>query len=145
MLVGEVWSTFLGEELRPYEIERPAELPPSLLSCQVRISGSWNGIVTLTMTEAGATSVARAMFDRRHGELGRRDLDDAVGELGNIVAGNIKSCLPEPSVLSLPSVAATVQPSTGEVRVDVTLAWDAHLALVTLTETETEPAQKVGA
>lgn len=138
MLVGEVWSTFLGEDARPYEIQRPAELPPQVLFCLLDITGNWNGTVTLSITEAGAVSLARAMFDDPDGELSRADVQDAVGELGNILAGNIKSCLPEPSVLSLPVVLSQLTPagSGSQSRVDVALGWDEHFVLVNLTETD---------
>jgi len=39
-------------------------------------------------------------------EAGPADVADAVGELVNMVGGNIKSLMPGPSVLSLPAVAA---------------------------------------
>jgi chemotaxis protein CheX len=38
-------------------------------------------------------------------ELADSDIADAVGELANIVGGNVKSLLPPPTTLSLPVVA----------------------------------------
>ncbi|HEX2902119.1 MAG TPA: chemotaxis protein CheX [Jatrophihabitans sp.] len=142
-LVDEVWSTFLGAPSGPYQVAAVSELPGPVLSCQVGISGSWNGTLTLSLTAAGALEAAAAMFGLVPDELAPSDLEDAVGELGNIVAGNIKSCLPEPSALSLPAVSRDPQPPAGQPRLELTLAWDAHLLQITLTETT--PALKVGA
>jgi chemotaxis protein CheX len=64
-------------------------------------------------------------------------MTDAVGELANIIAGNIKSMLPEPSTLSLPQVVvdaqAIVLPSA-VLRVSTALRWDEHAIVVSLWE-----------
>ena len=46
------------------------------------------------------------MFGAEPGDLSDDEVSDALGELTNMVGGNIKSLLPAPSQLSLPSVAA---------------------------------------
>src|SRR3546814_11558410 len=39
-------------------------------------------------------------------EITPEDVTDAIGELVNMIGGNVKSLMPEPSILSLPMVAA---------------------------------------
>ena len=45
------------------------------------------------------------MFGMEPDEVSADEVADAVGELTNMVGGNIKSLLPEPSLLSLPTVS----------------------------------------
>ena len=49
------------------------------------------------------------MFHLEEQSAGPEDLQDALGELTNMTGGNIKSLLPEPCRLSLPTVAVTNQ------------------------------------
>ena len=42
--------------------------------------------------------------------LDDEDVDDALGELANVVGGNVKAVLPGPSVLGLPEVGAAPEP-----------------------------------
>jgi chemotaxis protein CheX len=48
---------------------------------------------------------AEAMFAAEAGSLSWDEVSDALGELTNMVGGNIKGLLPAPSTLSIPSVA----------------------------------------
>ncbi len=55
-----------------------------------------------------AQAAAEAMFDADPGSLSEQEVSDALGELTNMVGGNIKSLVPAPSKLSLPSVSEDV-------------------------------------
>jgi chemotaxis protein CheX len=52
-----------------------------------------------------ASAAAEAMFAAEPGSLSADEVSDALGELTNMIGGNIKSLLPAPSRLSVPSVA----------------------------------------
>ncbi|MCK4176679.1 chemotaxis protein CheX [Aciditerrimonas ferrireducens] len=96
----------------------PAKGPA--LTASVAISGAWNGLVSLQVTEPAARALAQAVFAVP--QVGFEDLADAVGELVNIVGGNLKGLLPAPTQLSLPTVA------TGTISVPGRLArGQAHL------------------
>lgn len=65
--------------------------------------------------------------------IAEEDIHDTVGELMNIVSGNVKSLLPQPSFVALPQVvigrATIVWPGTDPVcRLDV--GWDEHLVTI---------------
>jgi chemotaxis protein CheX len=45
------------------------------------------------------------MFEMDEAEVGDGEVADAFGELANIIGGNLKCLLPEPSQLSLPTVS----------------------------------------
>ncbi|MEO5798033.1 MAG: chemotaxis protein CheX [Gemmatimonadales bacterium] len=98
----DVWETFLG--VRPEEVaQRP--LGAGTLAVRVRITGAWDGTVLLRMSPALARRVGEEMFAKPAEVLSDEELRDAVGEIGNMVAGNLKGLLAEEARLSLPSVA----------------------------------------
>ncbi|GAA1957775.1 hypothetical protein GCM10009798_16530 [Nocardioides panacihumi] len=108
-IVEQVWSSFLGEE-EPL-LPRPAAggqfAADEAWSAAVSISGGWDATVTVELSGPVALSLTRTMLgldDADATEDG--DVADAVGELVNMVGGNVKSLMPGPSVLSLPAVAA---------------------------------------
>jgi len=69
----------------------------------VHIDGAWHGAVVLRCPMALATTLTSAMFQTA--EPGTDDIRDALGELANMTAGNVKALLPEPCGISLPTVA----------------------------------------
>ena len=99
-ITQDVWSSFLGFELVAVPVDAAA-LPGSVVAAVVRISGAWEGSVRLDCPQSHAAAAAAVMFS---GAVGGDDTLDALGELANVVAGNVKSLLPAPSVLSTPSV-----------------------------------------
>jgi chemotaxis protein CheX len=132
-VTGDVWEAclaFHGEPLtegtgRPFvgEVERAL----------VRITGDWCGAVTLEMSSDAATTAARLMLEAD--DVDADEVADAVGELVNIIGGNIKSLLPTPSRLSLPQVtrgeallALPGSPAAEHCRVD--LSWGIRPVLV---------------
>jgi chemotaxis protein CheX len=106
-----VWSSFLDLELTavPYE---SAVLTGPVLIAVVRISGAWEGAVQLECSPDHARAAAAAMFGGGAGTSSDDEARDALGELANIVSGNVKSLLPPPSALSIPDVRP-VSSSTG--------------------------------
>ena len=96
----EVWSTLLGLDLAPHS---DLPVPPSLITGCVQITGSWEGAVLLSVSDTFGRLATEAMFGTD--DVSADDVIDAVGELTNMVGGNIKSLLPAPSQLSVPSVA----------------------------------------
>ncbi len=70
----------------------------------IQISGQWKGAVVLETTSAFATIAAARMLAISESNVTTADQQDAIAELTNMVGGNIKSQVPGPSFLSLPSV-----------------------------------------
>lgn len=101
-IVTTVWQEVLG---LPIEACRPAptSTTPDLSVC-VHIAGGWNGAVLLWPTQEFAVRAASVLFAMSPTEVCHADVQDSMAELGNIVAGNLKSLLPGPSLLSLPTV-----------------------------------------
>jgi chemotaxis protein CheX len=100
----ETWSSMLQIEAEPSEgsIHWGGNL--SVVRACVQIVGPFSMAVILECTQDSARAFASIMFGMDKAEVGLQETCDAVGELANIVAGNIKSLAPAPSQLSLPTV-----------------------------------------
>jgi chemotaxis protein CheX len=106
-VVSEVWRAILGLEVSEgesaFEAARKIATERSLTSC-IQVTGTFEGTVLVCCSHRLAEKMAAIMFDVGEVELSNEEIEDATGELGNMVAGNIKLMLPEPSEISLPAV-----------------------------------------
>jgi chemotaxis protein CheX len=121
-----VWSTLLDRDLIP--VEAAAGLDPSA-GAQVSIEGAFDGRVRVEMALPLARQLAAQMFMLGEDEVDDSLVDDALGELANIIGGNIKALLPSPSKLSLPGPSGG---AAGEVLAEVVLACDEHSVVIAL-------------
>jgi chemotaxis protein CheX len=76
----------------------------STVTSVVHIDGAWHGAVMLRCPMALAAMLTAAIFQAGD-EPDTDDIGDAIGELANMAAGNVKALLPEPCSISLPAVA----------------------------------------
>ena len=104
-ITRDVWSSFLGMELVVADTDPHATIEGATATGCVHISGEWNGTVLVQCAAGHAAAAAEAMFMADPGSLSTDEVSDALGELTNMVGGNVKSLVPEPSKLSIPSVA----------------------------------------
>ena len=103
-IAEQVWASYLDTDG-----ERPlVPLPPEKLSKEVvagvAVSGAWHGLVLLACSTVASRQAAAALLGMGADEVTEGDVDDALGELANVIGGNVKSLLPEPCVLGLPEV-----------------------------------------
>ena len=124
-IVAEVFGSFLGgDDALPLPVDGASGDSP--VTASVSITGGWDGHVVFGCSTAAARTAAAVLLMMGEDELAEADIADAVGELANMIGGNIKSLLPSPSALTLPLVslggAVMHLPSATEaVRLD--LAW----------------------
>lgn len=97
-----VWESVLGIALLPQQDIPSVERP--VVGC-VRVTGAWNGAVTIECGESVARDAAATMFGVAPRLAGPAEIRDAMGELVNMTGGNVKALLPAVSVLALPTVA----------------------------------------
>ena len=102
-LTGDVCSEMLGLDLAPSAATNRLTDGP-VYCAHIGIAGDWQCEICVICTPALAQTIASTMFmtgpeDPDEGEIG-----DAVGELVNILGGNIKGVMPGENSLSLPSV-----------------------------------------
>ena len=96
-----VCSTLLGVEVQPlpghYETS-----PTDTFTGSVQITGKWNGALLLSLPSSLVNTLTETLFSLELGKASQEDRKDAVGELINMIGGNIKALLPQPSTLSVP-------------------------------------------
>jgi chemotaxis protein CheX len=103
-----VYSTMLGLDLMhlPLEVD-PMEHFKNCVSAMVGLAGTYNGLISIHQPISLALKVTEAMLDMEVTEIDQ-DVLDALGEIANMVAGNVKQHLSRGGLdirLSTPSVA----------------------------------------
>ena len=101
-IVKMIWSTLVDVPIQPGGESGPSG--DSTVTGIVHIDGAWHGAIVVRCPLALASLVTAAMFQSGQ-DPSFEEVCDALGELTNMVAGNVKALLPQPSVLSLPTVA----------------------------------------
>ncbi len=101
-----IWSTQLGFEPQPAVPGNEPDLSArrDAMTGVVHIAGGFTGALHLSCARQLVVSAASKMFDRPGDDISAEDLRDALGELTNMTAGNLKSRLPGASTISLPTV-----------------------------------------
>lgn len=103
-IAEQVWASYLDpEELAPF-LPFPAASNIVEVSASVSVTGAWRGHVVLTCSALVAKNASAALLGLEPEDVTADDIVDSLGELANIIGGNVKSLLPEPSALSLPHV-----------------------------------------
>lgn len=99
-----------------------------VVSARIDIEGTWNGAVLVETSRPGAVAITAALLALPHHRVESLDLEDAVGELANIVGGSVKSCLDGIASLSLPRVTrlspASIRPA--DTPLVLTALWNDH-------------------
>lgn len=103
-IVQSIFSTMLNIELFRDELPPPAD--QELLLTSIQIAGEWLGSVVLALSPELACAAASSMLEIPVAMVTKDDLGDVAAELVNMVGGNLKSLLPGPSYLSLPTIIA---------------------------------------
>jgi len=101
-VVTDVCSGMLGLELVPSEEFTCDDV--DALSAVIRISGGWDSLVQVLTPRRTAVAIASSMFAMTEDELSEAEIRDAVGEIVNMVGGNLKGIVEGESSLSLPCV-----------------------------------------
>ena len=144
-IAEESWLALVGDD--EFLVPMPGGAPDDALSSWVEIVGPWNGAVVLTCGRGTAEELARCLLAQHAPPvLDQEDVDDALGELANVVGGNVKAVLPGPSVLGLPEVA----PGTGPAAVGgnpadtcrVDLLWRGQSLTITVQGSAEAPAEQ---
>ncbi len=105
--VSSVFATMMGLET---SLEETGQFnpPDAEVTATVSFTGEINGVVCLTFQEKYAQLLTSQILCMPVEEIsGHEEVNDAIGEIANMVAGNFKSKLisaKTPAVLSLPSI-----------------------------------------
>lgn len=114
--VGNI-TRMIWQSMLHLEVENMPEITRSCSRTEIGviyIQGAWNGVVVLQAPFELAETAASRIFSIGREELTADLLQDAWSEVTNMIGGNIKSLLPEPCTLSMPT---TVVGENFEVRI----------------------------
>ena len=106
-VVKSVWSTSLG-----LTVESGPGSPPTsgnVFGARIADLGATEDSLLLECSMPMAQAAAARMFHLGLDELGEEDLLDAVGELANILAGNVRDLFPEWTRLGTPQALRGVE------------------------------------
>ena len=117
-IAEEAWLALVGEE--EYLLPLAGGDADDAISSWVEIVGPWTGSVVLTTARSTAEELARCLL-KEHAPpvIEFEDVEDALGELANVLGGNVKAVLPGPSALGLPEVGSAPEAGADVCRVDL--------------------------
>jgi chemotaxis protein CheX len=104
-ITEQVWLSFLDPEGTSPLLPDSGDAAIDICAA-VSVTGAWQGHVVVECSATAAQRAAAALLGIEAAEVSDDDVADALGELANIIGGNVKVLLPEPCALSLPYVAA---------------------------------------
>lgn len=136
-IVRSVWSTLLGLEIQDVEgADQPS--PSATMTAAIHINGDFHGGIRFECSRAIVRRAASIMFDLPAEQLADDDDRDVIGELANVVAGNIKALIPGSNSISLPTIVegSDYHVSTLDIRssADFSFTLDGESMTVTVVE-----------
>ncbi len=131
-LLTVTWATFVDPECYLAPVDGLIERRPAVVA-EIAIAGDAPVRITLSVEQAGAVLVTEMMLgEGAYGAPTQLDVSDAIGELSNVLGGNIKALLPDGSTLTLPNVTAGSTGTAGDndgTAVTATVAWGPYLVM----------------
>jgi len=77
---------------------------PDSFQAAIRINGNWKAELRVIASRGLAESIAQSMYDAEIEELNEEEILDALGEIANVIGGNVKGIVDQECSLSLPCV-----------------------------------------
>ena len=148
-MVEQVWESYLDPEGVSPLIPTYDENQPSEVHSSVSITGSWTGHLVYASSTGAARRAAAAFLAVEADEVSEEDLSDVLGELANIVGGNVKAMLPPGAFLSLPLVVLAPEsaarfPNTERIG-GVYGIWDGEPVSISMWQSRAESNKEEGA
>ena len=101
-IVQSIFSTMLNIDL---QTDNSISVPAAdRMTSAVFLEGDWNGAVSLECSQRQACELAGHFLGSDPPDTANDDVRDVLGELANMIGGNIKSLIPGQIRLSMPSV-----------------------------------------
>lgn len=104
-MTEQIWASMLGITISSAEIAEPPAQGGRFIGGCVQLVGAWQGALRVDCSLALAQRAAAKFQGREKGPVTVEEVRDAVGEIANMSAGSVKALLPQPTHISLPSVA----------------------------------------
>jgi CheY-specific phosphatase CheX len=100
----EIWNSMLGLALEPAHSSLPTTPGQQRWTGCIALSGDWRGAVTVSCMEPMAKLAAASMFGMDVSEAAAAEIQDAIGEVANMIGGQTKTVLGGTCALGLPVV-----------------------------------------
>lgn len=101
-IVAAVFQAMLGLEVEPAgEVRRSG---PAEMSAMVHLGGTWDGALMLETSRSQACRLAARFLSIDPPKAVDDDVRDVMGELANMIGGNLKCALAPGATLSMPAV-----------------------------------------
>jgi CheY-specific phosphatase CheX len=100
--VVNVYETMMGLSLEPRDV--PWSSIPDRVSATVQFSGRMNGALVLEMEPVLARKFAGCLLGMQPSPIVDDQVRDAIGEITNVIAGNLNGSIGQGSTLSMPYV-----------------------------------------
>lgn len=113
-VVEDVWETSVGNTLQRRSPNEIVDTDVYFIIAYITIQGAWEGEIALICDEDLAHHVTAVLFEMDPDEVTDDDIKETISELNNIIGGNLKYLLPEPTDMRLPVVG-----QEGELRVRI--------------------------
>ena len=120
-LITDIWSALFGSAIMPAPV---TPFDGRVIAATVNLRGDVDTTVLLRCDIALARRMAATMFRLDEDDLSSEDLQDTIGEIANIVAGNVKTLLGGDCRLTIPVVSDGLDP--GVHREDRHIVQDDH-------------------
>lgn len=111
-VIEAIWGSTLHMGVERSECSHATECLDDSISAQIDILGETPSLLVLECSEKMASAAARCMFGLEQEDLAPRDLADAVGELVNILGGNIRCLISEDATIGIPVEHHSGDPGT---------------------------------
>jgi len=103
-IVTGIWTSMLGFPIEARGERATFDDESCVISARVLITGEWDGAVVINCPEALGRRVASAMLQDENDQMTLGTVFDAVGEVTNITAGNVKNLISGLCRLTTPNV-----------------------------------------
>lgn len=131
-IIQTVFTTMFEMELVRQDEVVASESAPLLAT--VQIAGAWTGSVVLAISSDLIRTAASRMLNCDATEITTEDQQEVASELANMIGGNLKSILPAPSILSIPTIGPNHKPESaithGDLHLQLTFTGEVGSLLV---------------
>lgn len=103
-IAQSIFATMFNLEV--VRVDETESLDDDSLIATVHIAGEWTGCVLITLTPGVAMATTAQMLGLAITAITPVDEREVASELVNMIGGNLKSLLPAPSFLSLPTIVS---------------------------------------
>jgi CheY-specific phosphatase CheX len=111
----------LAMQMTPVARPEALSLAAGHVQGRVWLSGAWAGEIEVRMAETLAMMATSVMLMQPLETVAEADTLDAAREIANMIAGSIKSALPQPSRMTLPEAAVELCAFSGSARTEDSL------------------------